>query len=105
MSSTSPANDIDPGLQPYIDLAIADLAGRLQVESGAITTRSAVLTVWPDASLGCPQPGMQYAQVQTDGSQILLEVDGVVYAYHAGGDTTPFLCDSAVKAGSTTSGG
>jgi hypothetical protein len=104
VTSTNPSNDIDPGLQPYIDLAVADLAGRLQRDPSEITTRSAALMVWPDASLGCPQPGMQYAQVQTDGAQILLEVDEVGYAYHAGGDTTPFLCESASKAGSTTTG-
>lgn len=103
--STNPTNDIDPGLQPYIDLAVADLAARLQVEPAAITTRSAVLVVWPDASLGCPMPGMQYPQVQTDGSTITLEADGATYDYHAGGDTTPFLCEPAGKAGTSTTGG
>jgi hypothetical protein len=102
--TTNPPSDIDPGLQPYIDLAVADLAARLQRDPSEITTRSAVLIVWPDASLGCPMPGMQYAQVQTDGSQIALEVDGVAYDYHAGGDTTPFLCDPARASGSTTTG-
>jgi hypothetical protein len=105
VTSTNPASGIDPGLQPYIDLAVADLAARLQREPGEITTRSAVLIVWPDASLGCPQPGMQYAQVQTDGSQIVLELDGVPYDYHAGGDTTPFLCEPKGTSGTTTSGG
>jgi hypothetical protein len=105
VTSTNPTNDIDPGLQPYIDLAVADLAGRLQMESSAIVTRSAVLMVWPDASLGCPQPGMQYAQVQTDGSQIVLEADGVAYEYHAGGSATPFLCEPKGPSGSATTGG
>jgi hypothetical protein len=105
VTSTNPASGIDPGLQPYIDLAVADLAGRLQREPSEITTRSAVLIVWPDASMGCPQPGMQYAQVQTDGSQIVLELDGVPYDYHAGGDTTPFLCEPKGTSGTTTSGG
>jgi hypothetical protein len=105
VTSTNPPNGIDPGLQPYIDLAVADLAARLQREPSAIVTRSAVLIVWPDASLGCPKPGMQYAQVQTDGSQIVLEVDGVAYDYHAGGSTTPFLCEPTTKTGSSTTGG
>jgi hypothetical protein len=48
---------------------------------------------------------MQYAQVQTDGSQIVLEVVGVAYDYHAGGDTKPFLCEPKGPAGSATTGG
>lgn len=105
MTSTNPTNEIDPGLQPYIDLAVADLAARLQRDAASITTRSAVLMVWPDASLGCPMPGMQYAQAQTDGAKIVLEADGATYDYHAGGDTTPFWCDPKRTLGSTTTGG
>lgn len=85
--------DIDPGLLPFVDRAITDLAERLGVQSSSITTRAAVLVVWPDTSLGCPQPDMRYAQVPTDGSVIELDVDGVVYRYHTGGQEGPFLCD------------
>lgn len=31
---------------------------------------------FPDASLGCPQPGMAYAQVITPGHRVLVEADG-----------------------------
>jgi len=41
---------------------------------------------WPDASLGCPQPGQMYAQVITPGFQILLEAGGKRYVVHT--DTT-----------------
>jgi hypothetical protein len=88
-------NEIDRGLQPYIDIAVADLATRLSVDSSAIQVQSAVLKEWPDSSLGCPQPGMQYAQVQTDGSQIVLLAGGKQYRYHAGGSRPPFFCDQA----------
>lgn len=37
---------------------------------------------WPDASLGCPEPGMMYAQVITPGYHIVLEADGEEYEYH-----------------------
>jgi hypothetical protein len=95
-STTTVSNDssIDPGLQPYIDIAVADLAARLGVEPATITAQSAVLMVWSDGSLGCPKPGMQYPQVLTDGAKIVLVVDGTAYAYHAGGSTKPFLCES-----------
>lgn len=51
-----------------------------------------MLVVWPDASLGCPQPDMFYAQVMTDGSVIELEHDGRYYRYHTGGSQGPFIC-------------
>ncbi len=86
------SGDIAKGLQPFIDQAIDDLASRLEVEASTITTHAAVLVVWPDASLGCPQPDMFYAQVMTDGSVIELEHDGRYYRYHTGGTQGPFIC-------------
>ncbi len=85
---------IDPGLQPYIDRSVTDLSGRLDVGVEDIVVVAAILVEWPDASLGCPQPDLQYAQVATDGSLITLAIDGDTYEYHAGGDTTPFLCET-----------
>jgi hypothetical protein len=90
------AGDIDRGLQPFIDRAIDDLASRLGVDAAEITTHAAVLVVWPDTSLGCPQPDMRYAQVQTDGSVIELDVDGAIYRYHTGGARGPFICEAAL---------
>lgn len=86
--------EIDPGLRPLIDLAIQDLAARLGVAANEIQVHSAVLVVWPDSSLGCPRPGMEYAQVPEDGSRIELVSGGRTYRYHTGGSrTTPFYCD------------
>ena len=85
--------DIDPGLQPFITMAVADLAARLDIDPADITPLSGVLVVWPNGALGCPRPGMQYTQVPVDGSVIELGAGGRVYRYHTGGSTTPFLCD------------
>jgi len=63
--------------------AIADLAGRLGVAAEAIQVRSVEALEWPDASLGCPQPGMVYAQVITPGYRIVLEAGGQAYEYHS----------------------
>lgn len=92
------AGDIEPGLQPFIDLAVADLADRLEVADDDIAVRAAVLVVWPDSSLGCPEPDMAYAQVLTDGSVTELEHDGLFYRYHSGGQEGPFLCTSPLAA-------
>lgn len=84
----------DPGLDGFVDTAVADLATRLEVEPDSIAVVSATLVTWPDSSMGCPVPGMQYLQVLQDGSLIELEHDGALYRYHTGGDRiTPFLCD------------
>ena len=87
------AGQIDPGLAPFVAAAVADLATRLGVNTDAITTISATLVTWSDSSMGCPAPGMEYAQVLEDGSLIELGYEGKVYRYHSGGERTPFLCD------------
>ncbi len=37
---------------------------------------------WPDTSLGCPEPGMMYAQVIVPGYLVILEVQGGLYRAH-----------------------
>ena len=88
---------IDAGLTSYIDLAVADLAAHLGVPASAVTPLSAVVVVWPDGSLGCPEPGMMYTQVTVDGALIELGVNGAVYRYHSGGSTKPFLCEQPLS--------
>jgi hypothetical protein len=97
-ATTSPTvsggGTVDSGLMPMVDQAKADLAGRLGIDAGEIALISAELVEWSDASLGCPQPGMVYAQVPTDGSLIVLSHGGAEYPYHTGGSVyVPFLCE------------
>jgi hypothetical protein len=84
---------IDAGLAPFVAIAVDDLAARLDVQTDSIDVLTAVLVVWPNGALGCPEPGRSYTQVMTDGSVIELGVDGVVYRYHSGGSLAPFPCD------------
>ena len=88
---------IDPGLQPFIDMAVADLAERLEIDPSQVTVVTAVLVVWSDAGLGCPEPGMSFPQVPEDGSVIELTVADTVYRYHSGGQRTPFLCEQPLQ--------
>jgi hypothetical protein len=96
-TSVFPAGDIDHGLDPYIRRARDDLAARLAIDPGQIETVSAVLVVWPDAALGCPDPGKSYATVLTDGAVIELSAGDRVYRYHSGGSTRPFLCERPLR--------
>jgi hypothetical protein len=77
---------------PQVSEAIADLAGRLGVAPAQIEVVRVEAVVWPDGSLGCPQPGMLYPQVLQDGMRIRLAVAGVIYQYHSGERRAPFLC-------------
>jgi hypothetical protein len=92
----TPRAGVPLGLQRFVDQALADLAERLAIEAAQIEVVEVKEVVWPDASLGCPQPGMAYIQVPFDGLLIRLRVGERVYAYHSGGGRDPFLCDPAV---------
>jgi hypothetical protein len=95
-SPSTAAGEIDPGLQPLIELAIVDLSERLDVDASDIAVLDARLVTWPDSSMGCPEPGQVYLPVVADGSIIELAVDDVVYTYHTGGDIyEPFLCEQS----------
>lgn len=62
--------------------AVAHLAAELEVPPEAVTILSSEAVEWPDASLGCPQPGMMYAQVVSPGYRFLMEVAGEQYDVH-----------------------
>jgi hypothetical protein len=79
-----------------VDVAAADLVSRFELADVSSTNPIVVTVVeevtWPDASLGCPMKDMQYAQVLTPGTRIVLEHGGRSYAYHAGVGSDPFYC-------------
>lgn len=57
-------------------------ADALGVEPDAVTVLEMEAVEWRDASLGCPQPGMMYAQVITSGYRATVEVEGEQYQVH-----------------------
>ena len=63
--------------------ALQDVAARLQVQSNAVQVISVSATDWPDTSLGCPQPGMFYAQMIVQGYTITLAAGDQRVEYHA----------------------
>jgi hypothetical protein len=70
------------------------LAQQLNVDVAAITLVRVEEVDWPDSSLGCPHPDMNYLQVLTNGVFIQLRVGDQLYNYHSGGGRPPFLCTS-----------
>ncbi len=85
------------GLEGLIEKAREDLAHRLSISPDQISLVEATEVVWPDSSIGCPQPGMEYLQVPEDGALIILRAEGNLYEYHSGGRRGLFLCEKKYK--------
>jgi hypothetical protein len=81
-----------PEAQEVVRLAKEDLAQRLGVAVDQIQRVSVEAVEWSDTSLGCPQPGMMYAQVITPGYRVVLEAEGDRYQYHTDRDRGIVLC-------------
>lgn len=77
-------------IHPGIKAAVDDLTRRLGQLDGVSIVKAARVT-WPDASLGCPQPGFSYAQVLTPGILLVLSHQGREFDYRTVG-STPLLC-------------
>jgi hypothetical protein len=80
------------GLEGLIETAKQDLAQRLSISTSDIVLVDAKEVVWSDGSLGCPQPGMMYAQVLTPGYLIKLKYDIRDFEYHAGKERSLTYC-------------
>jgi hypothetical protein len=81
-----------PVAQDVVRLAREDLAQKLGLAPEAIQLVSVEGVEWSDTSLGCPQPGMMYAQVITPGFRVMLEAGGQTYEYHTDTGNYVVLC-------------
>ncbi|MFW5869064.1 MAG: hypothetical protein ACOCX2_14660 [Armatimonadota bacterium] len=81
-----------------VQAAVADLAQKLEINEDAINVASFEEVTWPDASLGNPQPGELYAQVETPGYRVFLEAEGERYEYHTDRATRVTLIDEPAAA-------
>jgi hypothetical protein len=70
------------------------VARELSTKVERIVVGSVEPAQWPDAALGCPAAGMQYAQVLTDGFSVKLTAVGREYEVHVAG-TQAVLCSNA----------
>jgi len=94
-----PTVPVPKGTEPLVDQAVADLARLMSIDPQEVRVVGFESVVWPDAGLGCPQPGVLYAQVQVEGYAIRLQVHGHQYAYHGGEGRGPFLCENSAADG------
>ena len=85
---------------PQINLALQDLSQRV---GRPVTLAQMTLWSWsgewyPDASLGCPQPGQVYAQVGTPGYQFTFNYLGSTYDYRVAMDSSALILCSVTPA-------
>lgn len=55
-----------------MDAVLRDAASRLGVPASQLSVVRVEARQWSDSSLGCPQPGLLYAQVITPGYLVLV---------------------------------
>jgi hypothetical protein len=82
----------NPPVEKFVDLAKKDLADRLGIDPSGIKLVKSKEMLWLNAALGCPRPGVFYAQGRVPGFQIWLEADGTEYIYNTDLNGTLILC-------------
>ncbi len=104
--SDSPLNasPISPAEEQAVAAARQALAEQLSVETERITLVSVERVEFGDTSLGCPQPGMMYAQVITPGYRVILMQDGQTYDWRVSGDRAE-LCEPVAREKPPAGGG
>ncbi len=71
-----------PEAQAAVEAARAFLAGHLGIGVEQVRLVYVEPAEWPDAGLGCPEPGKVYAQVLTPGYRVVLQVQDQQYELH-----------------------
>lgn len=79
-------------LSSVTEAVLRDAAARTALDASSLVVESAQVVTWSDASLGCPQPGMSYAQVLTPGFRIVIRAGAQRFDYHAGRRGDFVLC-------------
>ena len=77
---------------PPVQAAIADAARRTGLDAAAIQVLRAEEREWPNSGLGCPQPGIAYAQVLTPGWLVELRAGSRTLEYHTDARARAVLC-------------
>lgn len=71
---------------------VADAARRFEVSESSVVLSDAQQVTWSDASLGCPQPGMAYAQALVPGYRVSAVTAAGRLIYHTDADGRIVAC-------------
>lgn len=78
--------------QAAIDLAISKVNDKIPASRDTVTNIRIRSIQWPDSSLGCAEPGVEYLQKVTPGYLVNLKVDEEFYTVNVG-DNRAVICD------------
>ena len=85
-SDTTLPSELPEDVDSLVMLAKFDIMLKTGADIEKISTDSVEETNFSDASLGVPEPGVEYTAVVTPGYIIILKYDGDTYEYHASGE-------------------
>src|SRR5262249_9309142 len=98
-AATPPDSGATPVVPPesaaVVDAALADAASHLNVSRDTVRVSRVEPRTWPDASLGCPQPGQLYSQVVTPGYLVIIVAGSRQLEYHTDERSWVTLCSEA----------
>lgn len=77
-------------------IAIDTLSKQLSIKPENINVIHVSVMNWPDSSLGCPKPGVNYLQVVTRGSMVLLQSNKKTYRIHIAKNRA-ILCETPMR--------
>lgn len=94
----SQAPSLPPGLSPAdFETALADCSRRSGKTPAALRIVTARHVTWNDASLGCPEPGLGYAQVLINGYWLVISDGEREYDYRSGGKGRLAFCKNPTR--------
>ena len=83
-SNPSTSTSLNPGAEvpaSVLDQVKTQAAQRAGIDPSQVEIVSSTLRTWNDGSLGCPEPGMNYIQVISEGYQIIVRAGGRTYDF------------------------
>lgn len=87
-----PFPTVDPELGGVVEAVLTDAVRRMDRPRQQFELVRAERGVWPNPSLGCPDPTVQYNDVETPGYWVVLTVTGIEVDYRVTDDGELLLC-------------
>lgn len=75
-----------------VSFAIQDAAQIKSVSPSQVQVIFVENRLWPDAALGCPEPGVEYDDTPVEGYVVILRAAAFFLQYNGAGSGEPFLC-------------
>ena len=92
-TSTPHMSQVAPQVpEAILNSILKEAAKRANVPPQELVIVRAEAVVWNDGSLGCPEPGMEYAQALINGFWVVISGAGQTYDFRVGRDGNFRLC-------------